>query len=350
MGSFFACDRWMLRGLCLCVVMGAGSAAASADVLSSNLTGAAGGAETAQGTLWLCAGFTTGATTYRLDSITIPLSSIAGAAEMDIYSDSGLEPGSLVGVMTAPGTYSSGLTTTTFTANSILLSASSSYWVILKAVSGAFSWGWTTANAGTGTGYANVWGQAADSGAIWYTTNVFPLQMAVNVTPAAPGTVKGRLALEGVADLSAAKPAASTGALQILFRAPGATTTLYAASAALTPVGTGSAFGAYTASIFVPAGTYDVVLKTAKNLQVAQYNVLVYGATSLADATLPAGDADNNNMVDIQDFGALVNAYGGDSAVTGSDYDPAADFNADGMVDVLDFGLLVNNYGSTGAP
>ena len=49
------------------------------------------------------------------------------------------------------------------------------------------------------------------------------------------------------------------------------------------------------------------------------------------------------------DFGVLVNAYNGQQNVGGSGYDVRADFNGDGIVDIADFGLLVNNYGASGA-
>ena len=67
-------------------------------------------------------------------------------------------------------------------------------------------------------------------------------------------------------------------------------------------------------------------------------------------ATLKAGDTNNDNSVDIADFGVLVNAYNGDANIPGSGYDPAADFNYDGVVDIADFGILVNNYNLSGDP
>ena len=340
-----------IAGLCLCLGVGAGSVPARADVLSGSLTGTTGGTETAQGTTWLTASFTTGTSAYRLDSVTLLLAaSRSGTAEVDLYSDGGLEPGALLGTLSAPGSYAGTPTATTFTTSGMALTAATTYWIVLKANSGAFNWAWTTANIGTGAGFTNVWGQAADSGQTWFTDDVYTLQMAVNATAAGPGAVSGQLALEGVADLTAANSAASVGGLQILYRTPGTATVLYTASAALAPVGAGSAFGTFTASGTVPAGTYDITLKTAKNLQVVQTNVLVYGATRLPGVTLAAGDANNDNKVDIGDFGVLVNAYGGDAGFTGSGYDARANFNYDGVVDIADFGLLVNNYGSQGSP
>ena len=62
----------------------------------------------------------------------------------------------------------------------------------------------------------------------------------------------------------------------------------------------------------------------------------------------PRSDANNDNKVDSEDFGLLVNTYG--AAAGDSDYNANADFNADGSVNVRDFGLPVNNYGRVGAP
>ena len=65
--------------------------------------------------------------------------------------------------------------------------------------------------------------------------------------------------------------------------------------------------------------------------------------------SLRAGDANNDNVVDIADFGLLVNAYNSSANVPGSGYDASADFTCDGTVDIADFGLLVNNYSISGA-
>ena len=76
---------------------------------------------------------------------------------------------------------------------------------------------------------------------------------------------------------------------------------------------------------------------------------LRYGDVSLGLA-LFGGDANGDNVVDIADFGALVNAYNGDASLPGSGYDVHADFNCDGVVDIADFGTLVNNYNLQGDP
>ena len=166
--------------------------------------------------------------------------------------------------------------------------------------------------------------------------------------PTPTSTVSGRLALEGVSDISAVSSAAPTGIFAIAFRTPGTQSVTFSGKTSLTPVGSGSAFGTFSIP-FVPAGTYDVAIKGTKNLRKVLQGVIVGGGTAtLPDTLLPAGDANGDNSADVLDFGTLVNAYGSDAAVSGSGYDATADFNFDGLVDVLDFGLLVNEYGTMG--
>ena len=55
---------------------------------------------------------------------------------------------------------------------------------------------------------------------------------------------------------------------------------------------------------------------------------------------LQEGDASDDNLVDIDDFGILKTQFG----TAG----PEADFNQDGVVDIDDFGLLKVNFGESG--
>jgi hypothetical protein len=161
-------------------------AAAEADViLSGNLSGPTGGTEAASGDTWL--------STYKLTALTLLLSNpTTGKAELDIYDDGGLQPGSLVGKLVSPVSYSSGLTATTFTTSGINLSANSNYWVVLKATSGEFDWAWTTDNTGTGAGFQGTWGNSSDAGSTWFTYGIYPTQMSVSVASTAvpePGSL-----------------------------------------------------------------------------------------------------------------------------------------------------------------
>ena len=156
--------------------------------ISNNLDGRTGGAESAVGTSWIAAGFGSGASGGLLSAVTLKLAEVVtGEAEVDIYSDSVLEPGSLLGRLTLAGTYSSTATATTFTASGINLAANTNYWVVLKAVAGQFDWSWTLDNTGSGAGYQNTWGSTDDSGSTWFTYDTYPTQM--NVTLVSPSAV-----------------------------------------------------------------------------------------------------------------------------------------------------------------
>ena len=163
------------------------------------------------------------------------------------------------------------------------------------------------------------------------------------------GSAFGALILEGVSDLSAVSPFAPLGAFHVSLRNPGATTELQGFDVPLVTT-QGSDTGRYSL-IGVPAATYDVWIKGAKNLAVLIPGVTVTGSGGkISPATLPAGDANNDNSVDSTDFGVLIGAFNTDGAVAGSGYDPAADLNFDGSVDSTDFGLLIGEFNSAGAP
>ena len=101
----------------------------------------------------------------------------------------------------------------------------------------------------------------------------------------------------------------------------------------------------------VPADNYTLSVKGAKWLRANVAVDTTSGNVSNVSVLLPGGDSDNNNTVDVLDFGNLVNAYGDTYTLNDPNADPsdiATDFNCDGSVDVLDFGILVNNYGGAG--
>ena len=98
----------------------------------------------------------------------------------------------------------------------------------------------------------------------------------------------------------------------------------------------------------LPRGYYTVYIKVNKWLQKIISLDLYNTPNASFDVTLGAGDANNDNYVDIADFGIMVNAYNSSSALPKSGYNYYADFNDDGFVDIADFGLMVNNYGTHG--
>jgi hypothetical protein len=169
---------------CALVFLAASRPAAADAVLSDNLTSASGGVETATGDTWLTAGFGTDGRDYDLTSITLLLqrASIGGQVELDVYDDDFLQPGSLVGSLTYSGTIGSSLSEVTFTTTGLSLAANSSYWVVLKAVTGEFAWSWANDSDGSGAGFQHTWGSTDDAGATWFTYDSYPLQMSVMAT------------------------------------------------------------------------------------------------------------------------------------------------------------------------
>ena len=106
--------------------------------------------------------------------------------------------------------------------------------------------------------------------------------------------------------------------------------------------------GAFTVAD-IPNGTYTLWVKGRKWLAAFANNgtaiTVNSGSVTGVSVLLPGGDANDDNYVDIGDFGILVNAYGGNATVPGSGYDERADFDGSGRIDIGDFGILVNNFG-----
>lgn len=116
-----------------------------------------------------------------------------------------------------------------------------------------------------------------------------------------------------------------------------------------TEVVTLGAGGAYSFNVAspVPAGTYDVTAKHAKHLRklLAGQAIAAGGASGL-NASLTAGDCDDDNEVGIGDYAVLSSAY---NTCTGDGgYDMRADLNGDECVDIADYAILSSNYGLTG--
>ncbi len=94
----------------------------------------------------------------------------------------------------------------------------------------------------------------------------------------------------------------------------------------------------------LPAGNYNWHVKGT------QYLSSSGGSVAFTPMAVPptvemglqrAGDANNDNLVDITDFGILYGTFGNYT-------DPRADFNGDQVVDITDFSLLRGNFGQLG--
>lgn len=169
-----------------------GGLAMNADTISDNLSNTTASTEVASGSTWLTASFGTSSSSSSLSNVILLLSNpTSGVAEVDLYSNGLLQPGSLVGTLTSPGNYSTSLSNTTFSSSGLTLSANSTYWIVLKALSGEFDWAWTADNSGTGIGFQGAWGVSTDAGSTWFTYATYPTQFSVTTAAAAvpePGT------------------------------------------------------------------------------------------------------------------------------------------------------------------
>jgi len=114
---------------------------------------------------------------------------------------------------------------------------------------------------------------------------------------------------------------------------------------AFTRTATLDASGTYSLAN-IPFGNYTVAIKGAKWLR---KNITVnarVGNVLNANATLLAGDANNDNFADISDLLLLISAY--NKVAPNAGFSDAADFNCDGSNDIADLLLLVANYNKQG--
>jgi hypothetical protein len=102
------------------------------------------------------------------------MTSSSGAAQAAIFTDVSDQPGSQVGALISPGSYSNALASTSFTASGITLAANTTYWVVLSASSGNFNWAWTDSNIGSGVGFTHTWSGSDDAGSSWLTFHDSP--------------------------------------------------------------------------------------------------------------------------------------------------------------------------------
>jgi hypothetical protein len=98
----------------------------------------------------------------------------------------------------------------------------------------------------------------------------------------------------------------------------------------------------------VPAGSYTLAVKGSRWLQKRLPVDVSNGDVSGLILTLPAGDVNGDNRVDILDLGRLADAF--NTTPASPKWNADADLNCDGRVDILDLGLLADNFGKTGDP
>lgn len=93
----------------------------------------------------------------------------------------------------------------------------------------------------------------------------------------------------------------------------------------------------------VPRGIYTVHIKGAKWLSKNVEVNTITGNVSGVNRTLLAGDANNDNVVDVLDLDALIKAFDADPSSLNWN-NGVADFNCDDSVDVIDLDLLIRNF------
>jgi hypothetical protein len=94
------------------------------------------------------------------------------------------------------------------------------------------------------------------------------------------------------------------------------------------------------------SGSYRIWVKHGHSLATVT-TVTLPTASAIDLGTLPEGDADGNNVVNLTDFSTLAATFGKQAG--GAGYDGRADFNGDGIVNLTDFSLLASNFGKAGA-
>ena len=119
-----------------------------------------------------------------------------------------------------------------------------------------------------------------------------------------------------------------------------ATVGLYDSSGTLVISGPTANEGSF--QISAPAWTYTLVAVASGFLSARGSVTLISGSSvTKPTVTLPAGDIDNNNVIDQFDAMTIGMAYNTSTPA-------AADLNNDGIINVLDLELLAKNYRKTG--
>ncbi len=103
---------------------------------------------------------------------------------------------------------------------------------------------------------------------------------------------------------------------------------------------------AICSAIGVAAGTYDITAKSEHTLMNIRRNVSISSpSTSVDMGTLLEGNANDNDIINISDFGILALTFS--KFVGDAGFDTRADFDRNGTVNISDFGLLAINFMKT---
>jgi hypothetical protein len=98
----------------------------------------------------------------------------------------------------------------------------------------------------------------------------------------------------------------------------------------------------------VIAAMYDISVISPHCLTNLKRGVSINGlAVDVDMGILLEGDANNDHLINISDFGLLSAAYG--KGIGDAGYDARVDFDRNGRINISDFGLLTANYGKYGS-
>jgi hypothetical protein len=90
-------------------------------------------------------------------------------------------------------------------------------------------------------------------------------------------------------------------------------------------------------------GVYDVTVVSEHTLMNVRRNVTIsLPSTSINMGTLLKGNANDDSIINISDFGILAVSFGKIDGQPG--YDARADFDCNGIINISDFGLLAVNF------
>lgn len=97
----------------------------------------------------------------------------------------------------------------------------------------------------------------------------------------------------------------------------------------------------------IPAGSYEVHIKGAKWLAANENADVTNGNVNIGTVLLRTGDANNDNIVDVEDLNLFIQAF--DADPTSPHWNGGwADFNCDDLVSVDDLNLLIRNFDAEG--
>ncbi|HUO08217.1 MAG TPA: choice-of-anchor R domain-containing protein [Phycisphaerae bacterium] len=254
--------------------------------LSDNTQGAYYGELAASSSVdWPAASFTTGSDAQSLKSITVPLElESSGTVSLMIYSDNGGVPGTYVGTLISPASYSTtSHAMTTFTASGITLNPNTTYWAMLQST-GLIGVAAAADTSGVGIGFT---GTTKEWSGGWTTPfgGAHPMQMQVITSDVGPGISIGSATVTETAGNITAQTANFTVSLSGSSSVP--VTVHYATSGGNAVAGTD-----YTAAngtlTFAPGETTKTISVTVTGDSVAPgetFNVNLSNATNGAITT-----------------------------------------------------------------